>query len=307
MKKVISLLAALAVVASSVVAFAAPTATSSNPAIKGSVDSIDGDGYAVLYFALENNETLVDYSINKGKVTLNGINAIQAQVKLNSDVFDVTETYLTPNATIGGSGSGDNTDTLTYVKAYTEVSAYLTSVPEYLFKVEALLKDGYDMSNIPDDAVSFGTCKVEYTSYAAQKPSDGTTTYTIYAANTAAAHDYELATSFKGTGTVTPPEPEKFEAKVDTDSGEITFENAALSENNKEIGGKAIKIFGKTFTVNAKSKFVISAQGTTKTFGKTAAEYLGLEGDGEATGNVTVGIIYDKEQYKASDFTISAE
>lgn len=305
MKKVISLLAALAVVASSVVAFATPTATSSNPAIKGSVDSIDGDGYAVLYFALENNETLVDYSINKGKVTLNGINAISAKVTLNSDVFDTTETYITPNAAIGGSGAGDNTETLTYVKAYTEVSAYLTSVPEYLFKVEALLKDGYDMSNIPDNAVSFGECVVEYTSYAAQKPSDGTTTYTVYAANTAATHDYELATSFKGTGTVTPPEPDKFEAKVNGD--EITFENADLSTDNKEIAGKAIKIFGKTFTVNAKSKFVISAQGTTKTFGKTAAEYLGLEGDGEATGNVTVGIIYDKEQYKASDFSIATE
>lgn len=104
---------------------------------------------------------------------------------------------------------------------------------------------------------------------------------------------------------VTPPEPEKFEAKVSGD--EITFENADLSTANKEIGGKAIKIFGKTFTVNAKSKFVISAKGTTKTFGKTAAEYLGLEGDGEATGNVTVGIIYDKEQYSADDFTIAAE
>lgn len=108
-------------------------------------------------------------------------------------------------------------------------------------------------------------------------------------------------------GSSTPPEPEKFEAKVNGD--EITFENAALSTDNKEIGGKAIKIFGKTFTVKADStsKFVITAKGTTKTFGKTAAEYLGIEGKGDATGNVTVGIIYDKEQYSADDFSIAQE
>jgi hypothetical protein len=104
---------------------------------------------------------------------------------------------------------------------------------------------------------------------------------------------------------VTMAAADKFEAKLNDNV--ITFEHADLSTANKEIGGKAIKIFGKTYTVNAKSKFVISAKGESKEFGKTAAEYLGLEGDGEATGNVTIGIIYDKAQYSADDFEISAQ
>lgn len=137
------------------------------------------------------------------------------------------------------------------------------------------------------------------------KPSTGRTVTKISSTADGEITSKVTTESLAVTMVTTPPEPDKFEAKVSGD--EITFENAALSENNKEIGGKAIKIFGKDFTVNAKSKFIISAKGTTKTFGKTAAEYLGLEGDGEATGTVTVGIIYDKEQYKASDFSIATE
>jgi hypothetical protein len=131
---------------------------------------------------------------------------------------------------------------------------------------------------------------------------DGTSSNLATAESTAGFYGFEV--EVQGT---TPPEPDKFEAKVN--GSEITFENAALSENNKEIGGKAIKIFGKEFTVKADStsKFVITAKGTTKTFGKTAAEYLGIEGKGDATGNVTVGIIYDKEQYSADDFSIAQE
>lgn len=139
------------------------------------------------------------------------------------------------------------------------------------------------------------------------KPSTGRTVTKISSTADGEITSKVTTESLAVTMVTTPPEPDKFEAKVSGD--EITFENADLSTANKEIGGKAIKIFGKTFTVKADStsKFVITAKGTTKTFGKTAAEYLGIEGKGDATGNVTVGIIYDKEQYSADDFSIAQE
>ena len=55
-KKIVSLFAAVAMVAtmfSSLVAFAAPAANS-NPAITGTVKEVDGDGYAIMQFKLTN-------------------------------------------------------------------------------------------------------------------------------------------------------------------------------------------------------------------------------------------------------------
>lgn len=208
-------------------------------------------------------------------------------IELDYDT-DALEYYLADDGDIGAGTPGTSVPAWAAAWALNNKTPYAGSalICSMYFKI----KDGVDFDKQKVD-FSFKTANISI-----QSKTDGDTKLEPGNGLTAVAGSY---------GTEAPVEEDKFEAKVNGD--EITFENADLSTDNKEIAGKAIKIFGKTFTVNAKSKFVISAQGTTKTFGKTAAEYLGLEGDGEATGNVTVGIIYDKEQYKASDFSIATE
>ena len=200
MRKAISLFSALAVMASMFTAFAttsfAAPAADSKPEIVGDIVEIDGDGYAIMQFKLVNNEELF-YELSRGKVTSNGINAIQVSVTLDDSVFDTTETYMTPGHT-GVSTSGDNTDTLTYVFGPSSVDSYMIEVPEYLFQVDALVKGDYTAETIPSSAVTFGATKVEYTSYDGVATSDGATTYTIYAANTEATHDYTMNVAFNG-------------------------------------------------------------------------------------------------------------
>lgn len=226
MRKAISLFSALAVMASMFTAFAttsfAAPAADSKPEIVGDIVEIDGDGYAIMQFKLVNNEELF-YELSRGKVTSNGINAIQVSVTLDDSVFDTTETYMTPGHT-GVSTSGDNTDTLTYVFGPSSVDSYMIEVPEYLFQVDALVKGDYTAETIPSSAVTFGATKVEYTSYDGVATSDGATTYTIYAANTEATHDYTMNVAFNGAEDEPTPEPAVNSVTIDQGDDPITVE-----------------------------------------------------------------------------------
>lgn len=209
MRKAISLFSALAVMASMFTAFAttsfAAPAADSKPEIVGDIVEVDEDGYAIMQFKLVNNEDLF-YELSRGKVTSNGINTIQVKLELDDTVFDTTETYMTPGHT-GVSTSGDTTASLTYVFAPTSVDSYMIDVPEYLFQVDALLKEGYTAETIPSSAVTFGETIVEYTSYDGVATSEGATTYTIYNVNSISAADYPLTVKFNGAEDEPTPEP----------------------------------------------------------------------------------------------------
>lgn len=218
MKKIISLFSAVAVVATMFASFAttsfAATSADSKPEIQGTVESVDGDGYAIMKFKLVNNEDL-SYALNRGKITSNGINAIQVKLTLDETVFDVSESYISGGFT-GVNVSGDGAADKTFVFAPTSVDSYMTSVPEYLFQVDALLKDGYTFENIPSSAVTFGATKVEYTSYAGVAASAGATTYTIY--GTAGTFDYPLTVAFTGTATEDDDDEEEEEKATTMDT-----------------------------------------------------------------------------------------
>ena len=292
MKKIISLFSALAVVSTMCVAFATSTfaavAADSKPEIQGYVESVDSSNYAIMKFKLINNEEL-NYSINRGAVTSNGINAIQVKVKLNSEVFDVSETYMTAGFT-GVSTSGDNTDTLTLVFKPTSVDSYMINVPEYLFQVDALLKSGYNFDNIPDNAVSFEQTLIEYTSYAGVKPADGKTTYTIYASDDVPTKDYAFTLKFEGTAA---PVVDK---EFDTADTTVNSTNAVEGKYN----GKILKHIATVLENSALSKKISiknESTGETRVSDRTIAQTLGGIGvDGATvTGTIAIGVLTDTD------------
>lgn len=209
MKKIISLLSTLVVATSMFAAFAttsfaAPVPESSKPEIQGNVNaSLDSKSRAVLEFKLINTETLgYEEDEEEGTITSNGVNVIQAKITLDSNVFNVSESIITKNSSISASVSGKGTASLNFVFAPTDVGSYMTTVPAYLFQIKAPLKEGYTLDNIPNNAVTFGECIVEYTAYTeADISSDKPSAYTIYAVNgpDGAKLDYPLTVKFNGT------------------------------------------------------------------------------------------------------------
>ena len=246
LRKIISLFSAIAVTASLFSAFAttsfAAPATDSKPEIVGEVESVDGDGYAIMKFKLVNNEVL-SYNLNRGKVTSNGINAIQVKLTLDESVFDTSEAYITGGFT-GVNVSGDNTANLTFVFAPTSVDSYMINVPEYIFEVDALLKDGYNKDNIPSSAVKFGATRVEYTSYAGVKVTDGATTYTVYGVNLeGAAPDYPLTVKFG------KDEPKAEITGIAIDPTTVTVKGGETQEFTVEVAGTGD--YDKTYALTA--------------------------------------------------------
>lgn len=222
MKKIISLLSALAIFSTmAVTSFAATYAPSalagenSVPVVEGVVEpELDSYGCAVLTFKLVNNETL-SYSYNRGLYNSNGIDLITVTIELDEDVFDITDCWpaghadLPAAAVAGGTdatGMANNTNVIVYNFKAQTIATYLTSLPEYLFNVSVKLKDGYTLENIPSDAVTYGESMVTYQKF---NNSATRTNYTLYGVNSVSTFDYPLTVTFEGTAeddepTITP-------------------------------------------------------------------------------------------------------
>lgn len=309
MKKLISMISvlAMAVTMFTTTSLAAPTETSSNPGIVGKVTG-ENAGYVIMQFSLNNNETL-SYTENKHPVTgkvqsidSNGINGMQAVVKLDSSVFNISDSMIVQNDEVESvTVAGDGTDTLKYVYAPTAVKSYMTTVPEYLFQVYVTLKEGYTVNDIPDSAVGFGECIVEYKSYNNIATSADPSTYTIYAANPTGDFNYPLTTTFKGTAKETTEYTVTFKAddvevssvKVAENGTVATLPDAPAKDgytfskwvaNGEEFTTSTVITADTTvtaeYTKNAEEKY-----GTPITEGKYAGKTLYLNEEGTTTFN----------------------
>lgn len=293
MKKIISLISALTISAAAfsamtVTSFAAPSADS-KPEIQGYVETVDADGYAIMKFELVNNETL-SYSLNRGKVTSNGLNNIEAKLILDETVFNVAESYISGGFT-GVNISGDCENWKVFSFAPTSVDSYMTSVPEYLFQVDALLKDGYTIENIPHDAVRFEYAIVEYTSYDNVATSAGATTYTIYGYEVP-TKDYDLTVKFTGTAAEEDDDDEPTVTPVAMDAGvEIAEGPHAGKTSVSAPEAVAVADFAKIEITNDVD--------TSKTLEWTAPTTLG---DGKT--NVLAVLVFDKAAMAGSTFTV---
>ena len=295
MRKAISAILSVAMAASMFVAMvttasAATVATDSKPVITATVKEVDADGYAIMQFKLTNNEEL-SYKLNRGKLTSNGINAIQVKLTLDETVFDVSESYISGGFT-GVNVSGDATSSKTFVFAPTSVDSYMITVPEYLFQVDALLKDGYDATNIPASAITFGACKVEYTSYNNVAASDGATTYTIYGANTELAHDYTFEVGCDSTFVTAGDDDDDddqptvhtgYKAVADIDG--LTAEFADKYEG-KYFFTQKLDLAGKAATAHIT---ILRGEEAPKTIERDLATLLGI--DAEAQPEIIAGSI----------------
>lgn len=212
MKKIISLLSALAIFSSvAVTGFAATynpseeAGADSKPQIVGYLaDELDPDGYPMIQFKVVNNEAL-SYAYSKGKYTSNGIDMISIEIYLDEEVFNIADSWpalhesmaaasLSGGADPNGAGNDSNCVVFNF-KAQT-VATYLKELPEYMFSISVAFNDGYDVDNIPSDAITYGETMMSYQKYAA---STTRTNYTTYGVNSVSNFDYPLTVVFEGT------------------------------------------------------------------------------------------------------------
>lgn len=306
MKKIISLLSALAIFSSmAVTGFAADVngvdkkTADNQPKIQVWVSGeTTAEGYVDIYVKLINNEELVKYSLkNPGaKVTANGISMIQTNLILDGDVFNDGDVWSTSfddsKFVVGNQGALEPTMAFTPGATIANWLDEASEVPEYLFLIQASTKEGYDKTNIPLDAISFDTCKVEYSSYNGVATSAGKTTYTIYGTENAAPKDYILECKFTGTSTEWPEEGGETVTPVAMDAGvEIAEGPYAGMTSVSAPEAVAVADFAKIEITNDVD--------TSKTLEWTAPTTLG---DGKT--NVLAVLVFDKVEMAGSTFTV---
>ncbi len=217
MKKIISLLSALAIFSSmAVTGFAefkfepsAQATVNSNPIVEGYVDVAQSEGAnCIINFKLSNCEELSYYE-DLGYYTSNGISSFTVKVTLDTEVFDVSGSRISTSYE-GAATSGAKTANFTWTFNPTSVAGYSYTNPDVLFMIRVPYNTGYDVKNIPDEAISFGECILCYSKY---EDSDKRTNYTRYGINGVVGTngqqvvDYPLTVKFEGTAEEGGDEP----------------------------------------------------------------------------------------------------